>query len=166
MALLIHDGIAPIVLQSIFDPDAVKIFTFALRPEVWAQETVYYANKSIVLPSEFNGFYYLAISGGKSGTTEPAWTCAEEGVTEDECVSWQAKPYNFYLTPDINIVDATWEANNTDIIITDITNDTDKTSAKVSNVPADLTFFKVTIHFTFDNGEEDDRSFIVPVGEL
>jgi len=162
----VHNNLSPLVLPTVFDVNATKTFTIVLRPDVWVADTIYYANSSLVVPSVFNGFFYLATNGGTSDATEPTWPCTKDETVNDGCVIWQAQPYEFYLGPDVDIQSVTWSADNPEIIVTDEPVQPNKASARVSNVPDGIARFALTAHFVLNNGEEDDRTIVVPVGEL
>jgi len=137
-----------------------------MRPEVWQADTVYYEKNSIVIPSIFNGYYYLAISGGKSAATEPAFPCTKGETVQDGCVVWKAIPYDLYLRPGKNIVTADWSADVAGVTISTPVTTADRTTAIVSTIPDTADQVRITIHFTYNNSETDDRSFIIPVAEL
>lgn len=166
--MIIHDGLTKARLEGKHDPNSALFYTFALRPDVWQANKVYYTGKSLVVPPVWNGFYYEAKSGGMSGSSAPTFPCKKGETVEDSCVLWKAVPYDLYLPDDVDIATdgATWSADDTNVTISDVTTVTNKTKAKISTVPATLKEVEITIHFTFSNDEEDDRSFIISVAEL
>jgi len=165
--LIIHDGLEVPVLDQAIDPDAVNRYTYLLRPDAWAANTVYYTGRSVVVPSQPNGFYYLADSGGRSDAVEPTWPCRKGQKVEDGCVVWKALPYDFLLPPDRAIAAAAWSADDPSVVISDIQTSDNKTSALIGSVPAGLEQVRIKIHFTYaGSSEEDDRSFIIPVRSL
>lgn len=164
--MIIHNGNTIPILNQSQDPNAAREYAFVLRPEIWQPDTVYYDNESIVIPSVFNGFYYIAISGGKSLAVEPAFPCQKSKTVDDGCVLWKAVPYDIFLRPGKNIATAAWSADNAGVTISIPTTTADRTTAVVSTIPSDVTQVKITIHFTYNTPELDDFSFIIPVAEL
>ena len=51
----------------------------------WAASTVYSVG-DIVGPTTPNGYYYLCVNGGTSGSTEPDWPA--EGISWDDDIEW------------------------------------------------------------------------------
>lgn len=164
--MIIHNGKEIPTLEFPQDPDSSRLYTFIMRPDVWHADTIYYDRKSIIIPTVFNGFYYLAQSGGKSEATEPAFPCKKGAVVADGCVEWVAVSYDMYLRPGKNIKTADWSADHADVTIGTATTDADKTEALISTIPASVDKVTITIHFTYDDGTYDDRSFIIPVAQL
>ena len=62
------------------------------NPDTWLdsswQRGIEYSLNHRVTPSTPNGYYYLCISGGTSGTSEPAWNTGLSGTTVDGGVTW------------------------------------------------------------------------------
>jgi len=164
--MIIHDGITVPRLEYAQDPDEAVEYTFQMRPDVWQSATVYYDKLSIVIPSVFNGYYYIAVSGGVSEATEPSWPCKKGQAVQDGCVTWKAAPYDLFLRPGKNINTATWSVDAAGVTISNAVNTTDKATALISTIPDAVSEIRVTIRFTFNNAETADRSFIVPVKEL
>ena len=164
--MIFHDGIEVPLLQTPQDPDAARVYSYVMRPEVWKPDTVYYDKESIVIPSMFSGFHFLAVSGGKSAAAEPEFPCEKGRTVQDGCVKWKAVPYDLYLRPGNDITGAAWSSDTAGVTISNVVTTTDKTSAMISTIPDTSTRVQVTIHFTYSNGEADDRSFIIPVAEL
>jgi hypothetical protein len=45
----------------------------------------------IVKPSTYNGFYYVALTAGQTGLTEPTWPTVLGGTVSDGGVTWEAR---------------------------------------------------------------------------
>lgn len=164
--MIIHNGKEVPTLEFPQDPDSSRLYTFIMRPDIWRANTIYYERRAIVIPAAFNGFYYLAHSGGKSGDTEPQFPCRRGKAVADGCVEWVAIPYDMYLLPGRNIQSADWSADNANVTIGTPVTDADKTEALISDIPASADNVTITIHFTYDDATYDDRSFIIPVRPL
>ncbi|MDP3283127.1 MAG: prepilin-type N-terminal cleavage/methylation domain-containing protein [Desulfobacterales bacterium] len=55
----------------------------------WRSETDYTTNTHYVIPTNFNGFYYLCTTGGKSYTSEPTiWPQRSGATITDNTVTW------------------------------------------------------------------------------
>ena len=165
MSIIVHRGDKPVKMTYPQDPDSALVYTLLLRPDEWQPNTIYYANRSVVIPTTFNGHAYAAIAGGTSGTAEPSWPC-DDSIVNDDCVQWQKLDYSFYLDDNKNLTLADWIADDSNVLIEDITISENKTEAKISSIPADVAQVTITVHLAFDNGEEDDRSFVIKVKQL
>lgn len=69
------------------DPDSIVKFDVVFRPPTWQPSTVYLgvgsSGSSVVMPTEYKGFYHRCTNPGKSGSVEPDWARVLGGVTND-----------------------------------------------------------------------------------
>ena len=165
--MIFGDKNEPVMLQGAQDKDEAKKYTVYFRPETWQPNNVYYDKKSIVVPTVFNGYAYIAVSGGISLATEPAFPCRKGETVEDGCVLWKAVPYDFILSDGQVISSVLWTSDTSGVVIDHITFSQEKTSAIVHSIPDGTESVTINIHTTISGTTETiNRSFIIPVAVL
>jgi len=157
----------PYKIAGYHDKDSIRPVGIIYRPEVWAQNTVYYARSAddydIVLPTVFKGLYFKATNPGKSGTTEPTWpTTVGETVTLDGIV-WEAVAYNL-LPPTESITSSSWVASDS-VTLTAPSFTANSTQTVISAVPAGVSMFTITNHTVRSNGAAEDVTLQFKVAE-
>jgi len=85
--LVIADG----DLVYVIEPDDT-VTSVPLTLSNWASGTTYVAGDR-VKPTTGNGFYYQAVNGGTSGSTQPTWPIYLGETVNDNGISWEAKGY-------------------------------------------------------------------------
>lgn len=168
----------PFKVSGYHDPDSVQVFDIVFRPPTWTADTVYTFissdEHSVVIPTEYKGFYYKAINGGKSGSTEPDWSLTKDGETEDfetgatEGLKWKTVPYNLLL-PSINVSSVEYSATN-GVTISGTSNTTTKATFTIDAIPSDaaartLKKFRYTLRVTFSNSQQQDFTFERKIAE-
>lgn len=71
----------------------------------WQASTSYNVGDR-VKPTTFNGFTYVCVEAGTSGSSEPTWGTTLWGLTTDGTVKWVCQPYTNILKLDAD--DITW----------------------------------------------------------
>lgn len=71
--------------QTSFDPDYVKQLLTATK---WQANTTY-APFQVVQPTTENGYQYIVIDGGQSGSTEPTWPTTVNNTVTDGGIEWR-----------------------------------------------------------------------------
>lgn len=78
------NGAAGVKGQTSYDPEYVKGLLTASK---WKANTAY-APYQYVQPTTENGFQYMVVDGGVSGSTEPTWPVVVNDVVNDATVQW------------------------------------------------------------------------------
>jgi len=156
----------PFKIPGFHDRDNKRLVGIIYRPDVWAANTVYYVRAvddyDVVVPTNFKGLYFKAISPGLSGAVEPIWpTTVGETVTDG--VTWEAVAYNL-LPPTESIVTSNFTATDS-VTLTNSSNTANTTQTMISAVPAGVTVFSITNHIVKSNGEENDITLQFKVAE-
>jgi hypothetical protein len=165
MAILYTTGPEVIKYPTKHDPDEMIYYGFRLAPEEHYLNFAYYL-EDVIKPTTSNGFYYICIKPGISGTVEPAWNTVINGKTIDGSVTWKAIPYDFIVKPG-DTVSSTWITPN-DIVLDNPGNDSSKTWVRVSAITdTALTSFIITnrVEITRLDGKEEsyDRTLSVAI---
>lgn len=71
--------------QTSYDPEYVKQLLTATK---WQANTTY-APYQVVQPTTENGYQYIVIDGGQSGSTEPTWPTVVNNTVTDGGIEWQ-----------------------------------------------------------------------------
>jgi hypothetical protein len=71
--------------QTSYDPDYVKQLLTASK---WQANTVY-APYQVVQPTTENGYQYMCIDGGQSGSVEPTWPTTVNDTVSDGGIEWR-----------------------------------------------------------------------------
>ena len=71
--------------QTSYDPEYVKQLLTATK---WQANTTY-APYQVVQPTTENGYQYIVIDGGQSGSTEPTWPTTVSDTVADGGIEWQ-----------------------------------------------------------------------------
>ena len=71
--------------QTSYDPEYVKQLLTATK---WQANTTY-APYQVVQPTTENGYQYIVIDGGQSGSTEPTWPTTVNNTVTDGGIEWQ-----------------------------------------------------------------------------
>jgi hypothetical protein len=79
-----------VILESTKYYRCIKSYTSPLIA-TWASGATY-ALDDKVYPTTYNGFYYLCITAGVAGATEPTFSDVQDGQTADGAVTWEAFP--------------------------------------------------------------------------
>ena len=165
--MILHDGKHAPTLAYPQDPDSARPYTVLLRPDVWRPNAQYYDGESIIVPTQFRGYHYVATTTGISGDMEPDFSCGSGNTVQDGCVTWQASSYGFFLRPDEMIASAVWSSDTPGVTISGIVTPSNKSSAMISTIPPDAGEVRITVHLEIaGGGKKEDRSFIIPVAEL
>lgn len=164
--MIIHDGTSVPVLMDPQDPDDTKRYTVMLRPPVWSPSQLCYEKESVVLPSQFSGFYGLARSGGITGSSEPVFPSKSNVVVVDGGVEWVMRPYDFILLPGMTLASATWSADNPAVQFSSEQTNSDKTSMLISGLPASVEKVLITVRLVYNPEGQEDKSFIIPVAQM
>ncbi len=165
-------GSAPIKLpkEMAYDKDEKKFYSLSYRPVYWAANKEYIKGVDVVIPATPNGLMYECYSGGISGATEPTFNTKENGVTDDNSVTWKAKAYNLLLNTDDIITTSTWTGTNSETLDSDIIVDGIYTKVRLTGVLPDAKTATLINHVVVIrlNGdiEEFDRTIIIPVSVL
>jgi len=156
------------------DPDSEVFYGFTYRPKPWYADTEYLQSTDndalgdLVTPSTPNGFYYVAISGGVSGSIEPEWPCVAGDSVVDGCVEWVTQPYDLLLKSSATITGSTWIASDDAIVLIDDGIADGETYVKVTGVPSTIGSFTLTnsMELTrFGKTEKFDHSMIIKVAQ-
>lgn len=168
----------PYKILGYHDPDSVQTFDIVFRPPTWQANSVYtFINSneySVVIPTEYKGFYYKCINGGKSGPTEPFWALVKDGETEDfetgatEGLKWAAVPYNLLL-PSKSVSSIVYSATN-GVTISGTSNTAIKATLTIDEIPSDATArtvkkFQFKLRVTFSDGQQQDFTFERKIAE-
>lgn len=152
------------------DKDDKPLKTIIFRPDAWAATTVYEKRYDFdvdaVMPTTYKGFYFEIFQPGKSGATDPFTGTYKDGDRiEDGTAIWVARNYN--LMP-IGVTVSTVDITVTD----DVTVSgqvTDDTSCQffIDPLPVDFaaSYFDLTLHVTYSNGVERERTLRFMVNE-
>jgi hypothetical protein len=171
------DSNAPVKIPKPHDPDSEQFYTMVYRAPVWVADTIYREKAGssevgdIVSPLSANGFYYECVSGGVSGSAEPAFETARNELIIDGGVIWKAVPNDCELGPLDTIALSTWVADGAtlDGTVGVIFAGGSATKIKVLTVVDGIRSFRLTntLTITRENGdvETDDFSMIVKIQE-
>ena len=165
----------PFKVPGVHDAQSVRPFGITLRPDAWVTATVYYCTAlaaSRVIASVFTGIYFVALTPGVSGATEPVWNYTMGGTTVDGVtgLTWQTVAYDLMI-PEESIATATITVSPTAPVLTldPLTYGPDPvTVSSVTNTAVGITFvidaladttltkFDVTCHYVKNTGQTDD----------
>ena len=165
MKIYTADQKSAIKIDAPHDPDAELFYGFKYKAELWAANKAYRKDKHIILPSIFNGYYYLIDSNGISGNTEPDWPTITKATVEGGTVSYKAVEYNLFLGEGETLTASTWVATESVPVTNDSFDVSGETSAMFGPIPGAVTEFTITNSVVKSTGEKDDRSMIITVSE-
>jgi len=163
--MVIHDGISTPVLSHPQDPEETVKYSIVFLPDPWSADTVYYTSESVVLPPQFNGFYYQAMSGGISGSRAPTFPQKAGEKVSDGGVEWVAIPYNFFMSPGDRLNSVAWLSDTPEVVFSGEAISGGVASVLVSGIPDSVPQVKITARASIGQ-ESIDRSFIIPVRSL
>lgn len=58
------------------------------NPDLWVADTTF-SDNDVILPTDYNGKAYIALTGGLTGSSEPNWTTTKGELNYDGAVTWQ-----------------------------------------------------------------------------
>lgn len=157
----------PFKVAGSYDPNSKRLVGIIYRPPAWTSHTPRVIRSpddyDIVAPTVYTGYYYMVISAGVSGLTEPVWPTMSGQTVMDGTAKLEAVPYNL-LPEGVTITASTFTATD-GVPLTQSTFTSGTTQVLVGNVPTGVVSFKVTNHIVKSNGEEDDVTLQFKVGE-
>lgn len=153
----------PVKVVGFHDPDSKPLYKFVFRPDSWQSVTAYEKrydhDYDVVMPTTYKGLYFAVYRPGLSGSTDPFTGTYKDGdKITDGTVTWVARNYNL-MPIGVTITAATVTATESVTTSGQITGTTDL-QFFIDPLPADYdaTHFDVTVHVTFSNDVEIDRT--------
>ena len=166
---------SPLTFGCVHDPDSKVYYSFRYRAPAWSanEEKLEAAGLDeigdVVRPSTANGFYYEAISGGVTDSSEPTWSTTKDGQTIDGSVIWKSIPDDMFLKDSDSISSSIWECDTVGVTLDNDGSTGYDTYVRVTAVPVDVTSFilrnVVTITRADGKQEEFNRSIKVKIKE-
>ena len=167
MSLIISSNKKVVKYPFLHDPMDEKYYPFVYRPKERISSTEYLLDDT-VRPAVPNGYYYVCMNAGVTGSVEPTFATKANGKTTDGTVVWLAVPWTLLLNTGDTISASTFTAS-VGVTLSDASYDDGVCSVKVVDTDA-LALFTLTNHITVlrNDGkiEQFDRSIDVTVGEL
>jgi hypothetical protein len=153
-------------INGVHDANSKRFIGILYRPDAWQASKVYYLRSTddydVIIPTDFNGFYYKVVSPGKSGSTEPTWGTKAGGKTTSGTAIFEAVPYN--LMPESEtITSSTWTASD-NVTLSNALSTTTYSAVRIDAVPEGVESFSLINHTVRSNGEEHDVTIIFKVG--
>ena len=169
MGILVTSGKTVLRYPFSHDADEENYYNFVWRPRTRENSKEYLLN-DVVIPSSANGLYYLCVSPGISGSSEPIMGTELDGVTTDGTgLQWLAQAYSFMLNTGDSITNSVWSSDTGVVIVNDDLTTTE-TWCQVTTVPTDITEFiltnSVTILRASGRTDKKDRSILIQIREL
>jgi hypothetical protein len=153
-------------INGVHDANSKRFIGILYRPDDWQASKVYYLRSTddydVIIPTDFNGFYYKVVSPGKSGSTEPTWGTKAGGKTTSGSVIFEAVAYNLMPASE-SITASSWTASDS-VTISNESLTTTYTICRIDAVPDAVESFTLTNHTTRSNGEEHDVTLQFKVG--
>lgn len=158
----------PLKMPGVIPPTDKRIIgPITYYPDTWEAGTVYYLRAvddyDIVLPSYFEGFYFMVVNPGRSHPTkEPNWPTKAGQTVQDGSIVWQAVPYNL-LPVGVTLTDSIWIPSD-GVVIAFPSLVQGRTQALIDTIPTGVTTFTVANQVSPSSGAKITSTFQYTVG--